>query len=680
MRRHVALILLSLALFISCSAPLVKQLESGDSRIKVTQVVPEIKEVKRKSQGIYTAETEKKLKQGYTSYDKDRKTGEDIMSVSLNEVQVVSRSKNIAERAGKVSLDFKVEVPSTLINNKWQVRLTPFADKNGMRIEFDKIFISGADFLRKQKAGYQMYQNFINSIIPDSVYMQMLFDTKGYQRALNDIEEMFYLAWKKELLSQDRFVDWKNIRNKRILLFNGIMERNKSSINPDDWKKILPSYHLQRNLSSVPAEWDMYMNATYSIAPSRLTSNDSIEISKKYFDYKRMAENERKKMLVKEKYNEYVIFPEEPCKLDTIIQKGDKFEYYYKQTINIDENVKKILLTVDGEVLALDESHYTLPKSDTITYYISSMVQFLDHAPRYKRVIVSRHAQANTTAYITFPAGTSKFIATDGNKKEISKVLETLHKLTFTGELVLDSVNMTATSSPEGSSVINQRLSEQRSYSLKHYLLGKVENADDIKLFRPRAIGEDWNGLSSLIAADSMLTNKSSLQDIITHTSNLDNREMKLRSFPEYAYIRNSLYPLLRAVKFDFFLHRREMVKDTIHTTVIDTAYMDAIKMMENRQYKSALSVLTDYNDYNTAVCLMSLGYDNLAIEILESLKQDENTYYLLAILYVRQKDNEKALASFKKSYELDSSKFYRGTLDPEINQLIINNKLNLNE
>ena len=35
-----------------------------------------------------------------------------------------------------------------------------------------------------QKRGYMRYQAFINSIIPDSLYLQKLFDGKGYRKAL----------------------------------------------------------------------------------------------------------------------------------------------------------------------------------------------------------------------------------------------------------------------------------------------------------------------------------------------------------------------------------------------------------------------------------------------------------------------------------------------------------------
>ena len=119
------------------------------------------------------------------------------------------------------------------------------------------------------------------------------------------------------------------------------------------------------------------------------------------------------------------------------------------------------------------------------------------------------------------------------------------------------------------------------------------------------------------------------------------------------------------------------MIKDTIHTSVIDTAYMDAIKLLENRKYSAALATLDEYRDYNTGVCLMSLGYDQRAIEVLQGLPQNDNTYYLLAILYVREKRIKEAVEAFEKACQLEPSKWYRGQLDPEINQIITDFKLN---
>ena len=54
------------------------------------------------------------------------------------------------------------------------------------------------------------------------------------------------------------------------------------------------------------------------------------------------------------------------------------------------------------------------------------------------------------------------------------------------------------------------------------------------------------------------------------------------------------------------------MLQDTVVMPVIDTTYMHAVKMIEDRQYRQALAILdVSYPDEaNTALCLISLGYD----------------------------------------------------------------------
>ena len=371
-------------LVLSCSTPIVSVLEkNGAQRVGLTQI--QRKSNKKRVQPavidttqVYSRETMRKLKEGFTEYEKDD-NGEEILSVSLADVQIVAKSKNVDGRAGKIAIDFKVDVPAALIDNKWQVQLSPVAYKNGKRICFDKILLSGAQFLRQQEKGYRMYQNFISSIIPDSAYMQLLFDAKGYRKALFDIEEQFYYAWRKEQLSQTRFIDWKSVRNRRNLLFNGVMERNGGAVRPDNWKNVLPAYWLEREVANAPGHWGNYLSPEYRFEQRLITKEDSVEIQKRFFDWKKKAENERKKALTQEKYNEYVRFPKEPCRLDTVIQNGDRFEYYYSQNIEADENIRKIDVTIDGIVVAMDESRYQLPQSDTLTYYISSMVQELYH-------------------------------------------------------------------------------------------------------------------------------------------------------------------------------------------------------------------------------------------------------------------------------------------------------------
>ena len=69
----------------------------------------------------------------------------------------------------------------------------------------------------------------------------------------------------------------------------------------------------------------------------------------------------------------------------------------------------------------------------------------------------------------------------------------------------------------------------------------------------------------------------------------------------------------VRTVKLRCHLRRVGTVKDTIHTTELDTAYLRGRQLLEKRKYAQALYVLHDYRDRNTAIALLSLGQDREA-------------------------------------------------------------------
>ena len=615
-----------------------------------------------------------------TEATKDSVTGEYITQMELSEITVVAKSKQVAERNGKINLDFIVTVPGELISNKWQVQLTPVAYKSADTLYLDRIFLSGADFAKMQRKGYMRYQAFMNSIIPDSLYLQKLFDEKGYRKALAELEEEYFQAWKHEVISKERWIDWSEKANARFALFNYRMERNKQAIaGYNSILEYLPAYRLRREMDGkyIPSKWKIFAEGNYKIRTRNITPEDSASITRRFTDYAKMAENRKRKEQAGEMYEKYVRFPYEAARLDTVIKEGDNFVYYYKQELPATENTKKIDLTLDGQILSKDETKTQLPPSDTITYFISSMVQFLDRSPRYKKKIITRKDEVNLRAYVTYKSGATEFSEDIGdNRAEIDKVFETIHGINYTGEFLIDSIRMTATSSPEGSADMNLFLSKGRALALKKYLALRSDDREGVDtLFRPRWIGEDWNRLHELVLADDSLENKAYLLRIMKETDNPDNREYALRKYPaDYMRIRGKHYPLLRGVEFKFHLHRRNMLQDTIVMPVIDTTYMQAVKMIEDRQYRQALAILdVSYpDDYNTAVCLMSLGYDKRALEIMTEQADTSDRNYLLAILYSRLKREEDALKMYVKSCDQDASKIWRGKLDPEINKLIV--------
>lgn len=615
-----------------------------------------------------------------TEATKDSVTGEYITQMELSEITVVAKSKQVAERNGKINLDFIVTVPGELISNKWQVQLTPVAYKPADTLYLDRIFLSGADFAKMQKKGYMRYQAFMNSIIPDSLYLQKLFDEKGYKKALAELEEEYFQAWKHEVISKERWIDWSDKANARFALFNYRMERNRQAIaGYNSILEYLPAYYLRREMDGkyIPSKWKVFAEGNYRIRTRNITPEDSVSITRRFTDYAKIAENRKRKEQAGEMYEKYVRFPYEAARLDTVIKEGDNFVYYYKQELPATENTKKIDLTLDGQILSKDETKTQLPPSDTITYFISSMVQFLDRSPRYKKKIITRKDEVNLRAYVTYKSGATEFSEDIGdNRAEIDKVFETIHGINYTGEFLIDSIRMTATSSPEGSADMNLFLSRERALALKRYLARRSDDREGVDtLFRPRWTGEDWNRLHELVLADDSLENKAYLLRIMKETDNPDSREYAMRKYPaDYKRIREKHYPLLRGVEFKFHLHRRNMLQDTVVMPVIDTTYMQAVKMIEDRQYRQALAILdVSYpDDYNTAVCLMSLGYDKRALEIMAGQPDTSDRNYLLAILYSRLKREEEALKMYVKSCDQDASKIWRGRLDPEINKLIV--------
>ncbi|EOS00637.1 hypothetical protein C799_02486 [Bacteroides thetaiotaomicron dnLKV9] len=623
---------------------------------------------------------EKGVQHIVTEAAKDSVTGEYITQMELTEITVVARSKQVAERNGRINLDFVVTVPGELISNKWQLQLTPVAYKRTDTIRLERIFLSGADFAKMQKKGYMRYQAFMNSIIPDSLYLQKLFDEKGYRKALAELEDEYFQAWKHEVIAKERWIDWSDKANARFALFNYKMERNRQAIaGYNSILEHLPAYWLRREMDGryIPSKWRIFADGNHRIRTKSITPEDSAAITERFTDYGKMAENQKRKELAGEMYEKYVRFPYESARLDTVIKEGDSFVYYYKQELPATENTKKIDLTLDGQILSKDETRTALPPSDTITYFISSMVQFLDRTPRYKKRIITRKDEVSLRAYVTYKPGSTGFSENTGNNKaEIDKVFETIRGISYTGEFLIDSIRMTATSSPEGSSEMNLFLSRERALALKRYLAERTDDREGVDtLFRPHWIGEDWARLHELVRADDSLSNRTALLHVMEETRNPDSREQALRGYAsDYRRIREKHYPLLRGVEFKFHLHRRNMIQDTVVMPVIDSTYMEAVGLIEDRQYRRALSILEESygEDYNTAVCLMSLGYDSRALDIMLAQPDTSDRNYLLAILYCRLGREEEALKTYVKSCDQDDSKIWRGRLDPEINKLIV--------
>ena len=413
--------------------------------------------------------------------------------------------------------------------------------------------------------------------------------------------------------------------------------------------------------------------------------SSTVSLAAKYYEaYNRYLGNDKKRLAEKLEttYKETISFPylSDP-RLDSVLLRKGELRYYYTQRYRPTKNTHRLHLYFRGYIDAIDRSQYALANSDTLTYTVTSMLSLLDNEPRYMLKVIDKYVEVRDRNYITFPVGRANVIDTMGqNLVQLAKIERLMDTLINQYEFFVDSITIIASSSPDGSMATNNRIAGERARAIKERLMRKFGHEVDT-LIRTRSIGEDWALLKRLIRHNSDMPNWEQITAMIDQSRNLDVTEPQIRQqFPkDYAYMKEVLYPQLRAVDFRYNLRRVDMVKDTVVLTVLDTTYMRGVQQLRDRDYVGALRTLNDYKSQNLAIVLLSLGYDEAALEILKQLPAKEKnakTDYLSAIALSRINRPQEGLECYLKAIQTDPVLKFRGNLDPEIQILYKQNNV----
>ena len=571
---------------------------------------------------------------------RDEESGDMVATETLDAAKITARFRNIAERHGQVDLSFAIIVPGAMQDSKWQLRFYPDMYMLGDVERLEPVIITGNAYRKAQLRGYQQYNRFLSRIISDTT----------------------------------RFV---NVKALEIFL-----------------RRNIPQLYAFKTDSTYVTDEHFY--TIYGVSEQEAVEHYTNKIARRL--------NDRRKDKLDEMYRKYVKVPivTEGIRLDTVMvgENGD-FIYNYVQTIATRPRLRKVDIVLSGDIYESDRKLYAIPESSPLTFYISSVSGLADRTEHYMTKIIERHADANTTSRIDFQVGKSNIDLNLGdNRRELGRIRRTLTALLENETFLLDSIIVTASASPEGSESLNWRLSRSRSESISRYLDEQIKvlwdsldrhnglrfNAAGQRIksnpvhipFISRYKGENWDRLDVLVDEDDYLTDgDKSRYELLARVPDLDGREALLGRERFYSYLRERLYPRLRTVAFDFHLHRKDMVKDTIHTTVLDSTYMRGVRALTNMDYEGALALLQPYNDYNTAIAYMGLDRNQSAMAILSRLKPTASVNYLMAILYARMGDEEEAVRRYLNSCRQEPSYVHRGNLDPEISHLIKAYRLN---
>lgn len=565
---------------------------------------------------------------------KDEETGEMVATDVINAALVTARFRNVAERHGKVDISFNIIVPEAMMDSKWQLRFNPdmYVLEDSLRL--DPVIITGAGYRKAQLKGYQQYERFLSKIVSDTT----------------------------------KFV---NIGQLELFL-----ERN------------IPEVYAFKTDSTEVSDEIFY--SIFGVSERQAVEHYTNQFAK--------MRNKRRIAMRQHMYRKYVKAPivTEGIRLDTIIQhvNGD-FEYVYTQTINTRPKLRRVDIVLSGDIYEQDKKIYNIPRSEPLTFYISSVSSFVDNRERYLTEVIERRAEANASYHIDFALGKADVDLELGeNFSEIGRIKDNLADLMQNTVFDLDSIVVTASASPEGSYAANDRLSQKRSESVSKYIQsymkhyqdsldrdrgfsvdeeGKIVKERKVRIpFIARCNPENWVMLDKLIEVNETLTDEQK-EKYRSHKSisDFDAREAAMKRDDSYAYIKDVIYPSLRTVKFNFNLHRKGMVKDTVHTTVLDSAYMKGVQAIRDRDYEAAVVMLSPYQDYNTAVAYVCLDRNRSALEILQNEERTAQVNYMLAIVYARLNDEEKAVKHYLESCRQEPTFVHRGNLDPEISALI---------
>lgn len=552
---------------------------------------------------------------------RDSETGEMVATDVISASKVTARFRNVAERAGFVTISFDITVPAGMSDSQWQLKIRPFMRIQEDTLALEPVYITGANYRNGQLRGYERYRAFLASIITDT--------------------SDFIRVHQLEVFLQRHFPETYAMKTDSTLIPEPMAE----------------------NLFGV-------------------TQRDALEHYKKHMKWSR---NEKKKSRKGKMYRRYVKdpIPMEGIRLDTVLIGSDgDFIYRYVHGFRSRPGLKKVMVYMHGDLYERGVCRAELPFPDELTFYISSLSTLADLATKYRMIVLERRVYDNTKALIDFAVGRADVDTMLGdNASEMRRVRACIEDVVSREEFALDSLVIVASCSPEGSYASNRRLSMARSESVLKLIEEFVPQEWKDSL-RASELPENWPQLTRLIEHDTLIaaTSRKQMLSLIETMTDPDAAERRLSRMPEYRYLRERLYPQLRSVSFNFYLHRVGMQKDTVHTTEIDTVYMAGLQALKDLDYKKAVAILRPYDDYNAALAFMSADYNHSALDVLGRLDDtDPKVCYLMALVLSRMEQHDEAMKYFELCIAYDPYMEYRANLDPEMHVLVQRRKHTLN-
>lgn len=202
----------------------------------------------------------------------------------------------------------------------------------------------------------------------------------------------------------------------------------------------------------------------------------------------------------------------------------------------------------------------------------------------------------------------------------------------------IKKIDITASSSPDGSYEYNKSLASKRADALKDYFLNHYPHIDP-QTINTLNTGENWNELLNLINKDNNIPQKNKVIEIIRQDINLENKKNRLKQVANgesWSYIKTNLLRELRSActEITILIERKDNIVSQVEST--DEQTNDTISTVETTKAEEPRHTHTiqkedhEFLALKTNLAAYAFGIANLGIEIATSnkLSVDVPVYY----------------------------------------------------
>ena len=158
--------------------------------------------------------------------------GEMVATDVIQAAKVTARFRNVAERSGRVDLNFRIIVPEAMQDRDWQLRFYPdlFVLEDSLRL--DPILITGAGYRKAQLKGYEQYRRFLDSIAADSTHFVDRFQLEMFLR--RNLPDIYRFKTDSTTVSDEEFRSHYGVTERQALTHytnQMLVLRNRRKVN-----------------------------------------------------------------------------------------------------------------------------------------------------------------------------------------------------------------------------------------------------------------------------------------------------------------------------------------------------------------------------------------------------------------------------------------------------------------